>query len=93
MVARCANPDCDHQFLELSKGRLFLFLPVPDFRESPFSMPKLIDHCYLLCPECACTHTITLEGSKAVVIKVQKICGGRVAAQTCGSSTAPYFQD
>jgi hypothetical protein len=72
MVARCANPDCDREFLELSKGRLFLFPPVPDFRESPFSVPKLIDHCYWLCPECACTHTITLEGSKAVVTKVRR---------------------
>jgi hypothetical protein len=93
VVARYASPDCDHQFLELSKGRLFLLPPLPDFRESPLSVPRLIDHCYWLCPECASTHTITLEGPKAVVTRVQKICGGQVAAQTCGSSTAPYFQD
>lgn len=71
MVARCANPSCNRQFRELSKGLLFLLPPVPEFRDSLSSVPNLIDHCYWLCPECARTHTIVLENSKPVVTRVE----------------------
>lgn len=67
MVARYANPACDREFRELGKGRLFLLPPVPEFRESLSSVPKLIDHCYWLCPQCALMYTIELQGTKPVM--------------------------
>ena len=56
-------------FRELGKGRLFLLPPVRDFRESLFSLPKLIDHCYWLCPECSLIFTLELQGTEMVVRK------------------------
>ena len=71
MVARCANPNCTREFRELGKGRLFLLPPVPEFGESLFSpQPKLIDHCYWLCPECSLTHTVSRERGKLIVTKL-----------------------
>lgn len=70
MVARCANPRCNSEFRELSKGRLFLLPPTPDI-ETPFaSVSRLIDHCYWLCPQCAGTHTISIQGATILVSKV-----------------------
>ncbi len=71
MVAKCANPHCKREFRELSKGRLFLLPPSRDFHDSLWAVPRLIDHCYWLCPECARTHTIMVEGKKPVVRKAE----------------------
>jgi len=71
MVAYCANPHCNREFRELSKGRLFLLPPTPDFRQSLSQATRLIDHCYWLCPECAGTHTIRMEGTRRVVSRVR----------------------
>ena len=67
MVVRCANPGCTREFRQLGKGRLYLLPPVVDLRTPFWDEPKLIEHCYWLCPECARTHTIVLEESKPVV--------------------------
>ena len=71
MVACCANPSCKREFRQLSKGRLFLLPPVLDLGDSLCTVPKLIDHCYWLCPECARTHTILLDNSKPVVTRTE----------------------
>lgn len=68
MVAKCANPRCNREFRELSKGRLFL-LPPTDESPVAWRVQRLIDHCHWLCPNCASTHTITLEGNRPVVRK------------------------
>ena len=54
MVAKCANPDCNRDFRELNKGRLFLLPPNA-------TVPRLIDYCYWLCPDCAATYTLERE--------------------------------
>jgi len=74
MVAHCAHRDCNREFHELSKGRLFLLPPMRDFQDSS-TAPRLIDHCYWLCPECASSHTITLDGEKPVVRKLDEPVG------------------
>ena len=71
MVAKCANPHCNQEFRELSKGRLFLLPPSYDFAEMR-GVPRLIDHCYWLCPDCACAYTIELEGTSPTVRKLQR---------------------
>lgn len=71
MVAKCANPECNREFRELSKGRLFLLPPVQTFPESMGRVVRLIEHCYWLCPDCATTHTATREGNAVVVAKVK----------------------
>jgi len=70
MVARCANPQCNIEFRELSKGRLFLLPPAPDLRAPFASVPRLIDHCYWLCPQCAGTYTISILGTTILVSKI-----------------------
>lgn len=55
MVAKCANPRCNKEFRELNKGRLYLLPP-------GMAVPKLIDYCYWLCPDCASTFVIEREG-------------------------------
>ena len=68
MVATCSNPACNSLFRELSKGRLFLLPPTHDSSEWwRWSVGKLSDHCYWLCPACDAKHTITRCGSKVVV--------------------------
>jgi hypothetical protein len=67
MVAECANPACNREFRELSKGRLFL-LPPTD-HNGTWGDRKLSDYCYWLCPECEATHTITRDESEIVVSK------------------------
>jgi len=64
MVAKCANPLCSKEFRELSKGRLFLLPP-------DRAAARLIDHCYWLCPDCASSLTIELEGAKPIVRRRQ----------------------
>jgi len=71
MVARCANPQCNREFRQLSKGRLFLLPPTQDFLQSLSVVPRLIDHCYWLCPECASTHTMRLEGTRPTVSRIR----------------------
>lgn len=71
MVAYCANPHCNREFRELNKGRVFLLPPTPDFQQSLCQATRLIDHCYWLCPECAGTHTIRMEGTRPVVSRVR----------------------
>lgn len=51
MVAKCANLECNKIFHELHKGRLFLLPPSA-------AVPRLIDYCYWLCPDCASKYTI-----------------------------------
>ena len=68
MVAQCANPACNREFRELSKGRLFL-LP-PDRHANAVAMGKverLSDYCYWLCSECDATHTITRHELEVLV--------------------------
>ena len=71
MVAQCANPGCQREFPELSQGRLFLLPPTDDCSHT-WRGQRLIDHCYWLCPNCATTHTIELEGTRPVVRKQQR---------------------
>lgn len=67
MVANCANPTCNRSFRELSKGRLFLLPPNHDGSAWRYSVGRLSDHCYWLCPDCAVTYTITRLGLEGVV--------------------------
>ena len=68
MVAKCANPACNREFRELSKGRLFLLPPTRHaYSESLGRVERLSDYCYWLCPECDATHTITRRESEVVV--------------------------
>jgi hypothetical protein len=67
MVAKCANPACNREFRELSKGRLFLLPPIRRDSFDWWSAGKLSDHCYWLCPECDATQTITRTESEVVV--------------------------
>jgi len=73
MVAKCANPACNQEeFREVHKCRLFLLPPSHDFAEM-WEVPRLIDHCYWLCPDCACSHTIELEGNCPTVRELQRV--------------------
>ena len=54
MVAKCANPECNREFRELNKGRLFLLPP-------DTTVSRLIDYCYWLCPDCAAAYTLERE--------------------------------
>lgn len=55
MVAKCANPNnCNREFRELNKGRLFLLPPHT-------TVPRLVDYCYWLCPDCAAMYTLERE--------------------------------
>lgn len=67
MVAQCANPECNRQFRQLSKGRLFLLPPSPDSTELMWRTNKLTDHCYWLCPECSKQYTIERVDSGVLV--------------------------
>ena len=69
MVAQCANPACNREFRELSKGRLFLLPPTHQESLATWGDRKLSDYCYWLCPECEATHTITRDESEVVVSK------------------------
>lgn len=84
MVARCANPACDREFQELSKGRLFL-LPPTETSFVSWSRGKLSDYCFWLCPECESTHTIT-RGESGIVVSPRdpSILGGPPTAQRRG---------
>lgn len=68
MVAKCANPACNREFRELSKGRLFLLPPTRDvYSDSTGAVERLSDHCYWLCPECDSAYTMTRRDSGVVV--------------------------
>ena len=68
MVAKCANPACNREFRELSKGRLFLLPPTRnEYSEPTGTVERLSDYCYWLCPECDATYTITRRESEVVV--------------------------
>lgn len=68
MVAKCANPTCNREFRELSKGRLFLLPPARHAcADSMGRIERLSDYCYWLCPECDATHTITRRESEVLV--------------------------
>ena len=68
MVAKCANPACNREFRELSKGRLFLLPPaVCDYSGSTARVERLSDYCYWLCPGCDATHMIVRRESEVVV--------------------------
>ena len=68
MVAKCANPACNREFRELSKGRLFLLPPTRSaYSESLGRVERLSDYCYWLCPECDVAYTITRCDMEVVV--------------------------
>ena len=68
MVAKCANPACNREFRELSKGRLFLLPPTRCACSEPTGkVEKLSDYCYWLCPECDATYTIVRRELEVVV--------------------------
>jgi hypothetical protein len=67
MVATCRNPDCKREIHDPKKGKLFLLPPPHESPELLWEMERLIDHSYWLCPACAQTHVVTLNGSKPVV--------------------------
>jgi hypothetical protein len=69
MVAQCANPACNHESRELSKGRLFVLPPTRHDSPATWNDRKLSDYCYWLCPECEATYTITRDESEVVVCK------------------------
>ena len=69
MVTQCANPACNREFRELSKGRLFLLPPTDHETLTTWGVRKLADYCYWLCPECEPTHTITRYESEVIVSK------------------------
>ena len=73
MVAECANPECNREFRELSKGRLFVLPPTHHANPATWGNRKLSNYCYWLCPECEATHTITRYESKVVVSKRDSI--------------------
>jgi hypothetical protein len=73
MVAQCANPACNREFRELSKGRLFALPPTRHESPATWGDRKLSDYCYWLCPECEATHTITRDESEVVVSKRDSI--------------------
>lgn len=75
MVATCANPACNREFRELHKGRLFLLPPGT-------AVPRLIDYCYWLCPECAAMYTIEREPTGVHVLP------RRTAAVRLGATTS-----
>ena len=62
MVAKCANPSCNRQFHELSKGRLFVLPPLNEY------VVRLSDYCYWLCPACDATYTITRYGGEVIIL-------------------------
>ena len=68
MVAKCANPACNREFRELSKGRLFLLPPTGrNYSGATAKVERLSDYCYWLCPECDATHMIVRRESEVVV--------------------------
>ena len=69
MVATCANPDCGHEFRQLSKGRLFLLPPIQSSSNLRWRVDRLADYCYWLCPECSQAYTIEREGTELTVSK------------------------
>jgi hypothetical protein len=73
MVAKCANPKCNRQFRQLSKGRLFLLPPSSGTAELMWRTNRLTEYCYWLCPECSREYTIVRVGSALIV--------GRTGAQ------------
>ncbi len=62
MVAKCANPTCNRQFQELSKGRLFVLPPTNEY------VVRLSDYCYWLCPECVAKYTVLRDGSELFIV-------------------------
>jgi len=80
VVATCANPACNQEFRELSKGKLFL-LP-PNRRLS--GVRRLIDYCYWLCPDCACLYTVELQSNIPIVRRLPK-------ASVSGVGSNPHF--
>lgn len=56
MVAKCANPHCDHRFRYVSEGKLYVF-----GRNS-------IEHTLWLCPPCAAEFDIILDGGTNPVL-------------------------
>jgi hypothetical protein len=80
MVAQCANPSCNREFRELSKGRLFALPPTRFESPATWREMRLSDYCYWLCPECATTHTITRDESEVVVSKRDPMLRGSTPA-------------
>lgn len=67
MVAKCANPRCDHGFRYVSQGKLFLF-----GRHS-------IEQTLWLCPQCASRFEIVLDGNSNPVVVPRSSSAGRKA--------------
>ena len=79
MVATCANPACNQEFRELSKGKLFLLPPSRPFSEM-LCVQRLIDHCYWLCPECTRSYTVELQDNIPIVRRLPKASVGGVGS-------------
>lgn|SRR5215813_67886 len=79
MVAICANPACNLEFRELSKGKLFLLPPNRPLSEMR-GVQRLIDHCYWLCPECTRTYTIELQDNMPIVRRLPNASVGGVGS-------------
>ena len=66
MVVRCSNPECNREFHQLSQGRLYL-LPPPQDSFSEFTMTRLADYCYWLCPECSRRYVLERQGTELIL--------------------------
>lgn len=64
MVAKCANPKCNREFRQLSKGRLYI---LPPTEASLTTIQNLSDCSYWLCEECSELFLITRRGCEVIV--------------------------
>jgi len=73
MVAKCANPSCDHQFRYLHRGRLFLVDQPPFTPESEADFHDEVQRSeyFWLCESCCQTMTITSDKSGHAVIALR----------------------
>ncbi len=80
MEVRCVNPDCNRAFRELNKGRLFLLPPPQEEPELTWKVEKLVDHSYWLCPDCAKTYIVILDGTEPVIRRAGPGFAGKASA-------------
>jgi len=92
MVATCANPACNQEFRELSKGKLFLLPPSRPSSEM-LGVQRLIDHCYWLCPGCTRSYTVELQDSIPIVRRLPKRSVGGVGSNPTGLTKKTPVKD